>query len=67
MEQSTFKKDSRTGVVINTDKANYLGRRAKKFAQKKLEEDMKNFRGEIDEIKQTQNKILELLEALNGN
>lgn len=60
-ENADLRKNVRTGAVINTNKANYMARKAKKYREKKQQEEMDTMKNEIQELK-------ELIKALtNGN
>lgn len=54
-----FKKNATTGVVINTNKANYMARKNKKFAEKQMANEMASMRSELDQMKAIVQQIIE--------
>lgn len=57
-ENEDLKKDTSTGMVVNTNRANYMARRAKKHREKLNAERMQSLENEVQELKQMLAQVL---------
>lgn len=61
-ENEDLRKNTQTGAVINTNRANFMARRAKKNREKVQAAEMTSLRNEVNELKLMLSKVLN-----NGN
>jgi hypothetical protein len=57
-ENKDLIKNPNTNIVINTNKANYIARRAKKSREKMKDQEIQNLRSELDEMKNLVQQLL---------
>ena len=60
-------KNTKTGVVLNVNKAEIEAARKRKALKKQQEEDINNLKNEVSDIKNMLNKIIEKLDGSNRN
>lgn len=61
-EHEHLEKDTQSGAVVNTNRANYMARRAKKHREKQQAEEITTLKSEVQELKEMLKKVLN-----NGN
>lgn len=61
-DKENLVKDPTTGVVLNTNRANYMARRAKKHREKMQEQKIKSLENEMMQMREILTQVLK-----NGN